>query len=118
MSRVFAGAARSVRGDVEGGLAEMLAALEEHRAVVGSHITDIMLALIAAAYGQAQQWDTGLQQVDTGIALTEDTLEHVYAAELWRVKASCCSGRHGPQPRERPRSIPWWMSPSNDFAAL
>ena len=44
MSRFFAGTARAARGDVAGGLAEMLPALEEHRAVVGSHITDIMLA--------------------------------------------------------------------------
>jgi AAA ATPase domain len=93
MSRVFAGAARAVRGDVEGGLAEMLPALEEHRAVVGSHITDIMLALIAAAYGQARQWDAGLQQVDSGIALSEETLERVYAAELWRVKGELLLGK-------------------------
>ena len=93
MSRVFAGAARAVRGDVEGGLAEMLPALDEHRAVVGSHITDIMLALIATAYGQAQQWDAGLQQVDSGIALSEETLERVYAAELWRVKGELLLGK-------------------------
>ena len=93
MSRVFAGAARAMRGDVPGGLAEMLAGLEEHRAVVGSHITDIMLALLAAAHGQAQQWDAGLQQVDAGIALTEETLEHVYSAELWRVKGELLLGK-------------------------
>ena len=73
MSRVFAGAARAVHGDAEGGLAEMLPALQEHRSVVGSHITDVMLALIATAYGQARQWDAGLRQVEAGIALTEET---------------------------------------------
>jgi len=93
MSRVFAGAARAVHGDAEGGLAEMSAALEEHRSVVGSHITDIMLALIATAYGQARQWDAGLRQVEAGIALTEETLEHVYAAELWRVKGELLLGK-------------------------
>jgi adenylate cyclase len=93
MSRVFTGAARAMRGDVPGGLAEMLPALEEHRAVVGPHITDVMLAFIAAAYGQAQQWDAGLQQVEAGIALTEDTPEHVYAAELWRVKGELLLGK-------------------------
>ena len=93
MSRVFAGAARAVHGDAEGGLAEMLPALEEHRSVVGSHLTDIMLALIATAYGQAQQWDAGLQQVDSGIALSEETLEHVYAAELWRIKGELLLGK-------------------------
>ena len=93
MSRVFAGAALAARGDVEGGLSEMLPALDEHRAVVGSHITDIMLALLATAYGQAQRWDAGLQQVDSGIALSEATLDRVYAAELWRVKGELLLGK-------------------------
>jgi adenylate cyclase len=93
MTRVFAGAARATRGDVEGGLSEMAAALEEHRKVVGPHITDIMLAFVGTAHGQAQQWDAGLQQVDGGIALTEKTLEHVYAAELWRVKGELFLGK-------------------------
>jgi len=90
---VFAGAARATRGDVEGGLSEVVAALEEHRQVVGPHMTGIMLALVATAHGQAQQWDARLRQVDSGIALTEKTLEHVYAAELWRVKGELLLGK-------------------------
>jgi predicted ATPase len=71
----------------------MLPALIEHREVVGSHVSDIMLGFIAAAYGQAEQWDEGLRRVDEGIALSEATLEHVFAAELWRVKGELLLGK-------------------------
>ena len=105
MARVFAGAARATHGDVEGGLSNMVAALEEHRQVVGSHMTGIMLALIATAHGQAQQWDAGLRQVDSGLALTEKTPEHVYAAELWRVKGELLLGKARSTPKRNKAAI-------------
>jgi hypothetical protein len=93
MSRFFAGAALAVGGDVESGLAEMRPALVEHREVVGSHITGIMLGFMASAYGQAGQWEEGLRRADEGIALGETTREQVYAAELWRVKGELLLGK-------------------------
>ena len=93
MSRVLRRRRPRGAGDVEGGLAEMLPALVEHREVVGSHITDLMLGWIATAYGQAGQWDEGLRRVDEGIALGEATREQVYAAELWRVKGELLLGK-------------------------
>ncbi|HXJ81266.1 MAG TPA: hypothetical protein VMS64_21630, partial [Candidatus Methylomirabilis sp.] len=86
MSRFFHGAALAAQGDVESGLAEMLPALIDHREVLGSLIADTMLGLIAAAYGQAARWNDGLRSVEDGLALSETRDEHVYAAELWRVK--------------------------------
>ena len=83
----------------------MVAALEEHRQVVGSHMTGIMLALIAAAHGQAQQWDAGLRQVDSGIVLSEKTVERVYAAELWRVKGELLLGKARTTPKSNRAAI-------------
>ena len=93
MSRFFHGAALAAQGDVEGGLAEMLPALVEHREVLGSLIVDIMLGLAAAAYGQAAKWDEGIRSVDDGLALSETVGEHVYAAELWRIKGQLLVGK-------------------------
>ena len=41
---------------------------------------------------RARRWDEGLQQVESGIALTEETRERVYAAELWRIKGELLFG--------------------------
>lgn len=93
MSRFFNGAVLAAQGNVEGGLAEMLPALVEHREVLGSLIADIMLGFLAAAYGQAARWDEGLRSVEDGLALSEIAGEHVYAAELWRVKGELLVGK-------------------------
>jgi len=93
MSRFFHGAALAAQGDVEAGLAEMLPALVEHRQVLGSLIVDIMLGLVAAAYGHAARWDEGLRSVDDGLALSETVGEHVYAAELWQIKGELLFGK-------------------------
>ena len=42
---------------------------------LGSASACVLLALIATAHSQAQQWDAGLRQVDSGLALTEKTPE-------------------------------------------
>jgi adenylate cyclase len=68
-------------------------------------MTGIMLALIATAHGQAQQWDAGLRQVDSGLALTEKTPEHVYAAELWRVKGELLLGKARSTPKRNKAAI-------------
>ena len=93
MSRFFTGAVLAAQGDVEGALAEMLPALVEHREVLGSLIADIMLGLVAAAYGQTVRWDEGLRSVEDGLGLSETPDEHVYAAELWRVKGELLVGK-------------------------
>ena len=54
---------------------------------------DIMLGLVAAAYGHAVRWDEGLRSVDDGLALSEAVGEHRYAAELWRVKGELLVGK-------------------------
>jgi hypothetical protein len=71
MSRFFGGAALAAHGDAKNGLSAMLPALVEHRETVGSHVCGIMLGFIATAYGQAEQWEEGLQRVDEGIELGE-----------------------------------------------
>ena len=93
MSRFFKGAVLAAQGDVEDGLAEMRPALIEHREVLGSLIVDIMLGLVAGAYGQAGRWDDGLRSVDDGLALSETIGEHVFAAELWRLKGELLVGK-------------------------
>ncbi|HEY7205006.1 MAG TPA: AAA family ATPase [Methylomirabilota bacterium] len=93
LARFLLGAVAAERGDVEGGLPEMVRALAEQRAVSGSFLGDLILAFIASAHGRAGQWDEGLQRVEEGIVMTETHLERVFAAELWRVKGELLLGR-------------------------
>jgi DNA-binding winged helix-turn-helix (wHTH) protein len=93
MARVFAGAALAEQGDPERGLSTMVSALADHRDVVGTHITDIMLGLMGAACARAGRWTEGLRWVDEGIALSEASHERVYIAELWRVKGELLLGQ-------------------------
>jgi len=90
MGRFFHGAALAAHGDVGAGLAEMLPALEEHRAVLGPLISDIMLGLLAETYVRAERWDEGLRSVDEGLAVSDQPL---YAAELWRIKGELLLGK-------------------------
>ena len=100
-SRFFRAAAGAERGDVHGGLAEMIPALVEHRETVGPHFHGIMLGFLAAAYGHAQQWEEGLRRVDEGIDLSEASGERMYAAELWRIKGELLLGKAGPGRRAK-----------------
>jgi DNA-binding winged helix-turn-helix (wHTH) protein len=93
LSRFFAGVARAAQGDVESGLSEMLPALAEHREAIGPLHSEILVGAIATAYGQARQWDEGLRWVDEGFAITEAVREHLYAAELWRIKGDLLLGK-------------------------
>ena len=93
MSRFFGGAALAGQGDLEGGLAAMLPALAEHREVVGSLVTDIMFGLLAAAYAEGERWDEGLAWAAKGLELSATVREHVYAAELWRIKGELLFGK-------------------------
>ena len=93
MSRFFGGAALAGQGDLEGGLAAMLPALAEHREVVGSLVTDIMFGLLAAAYAEGERWDEGLARAEEGLELSAAVREHVYAAELWRIKGELLVGK-------------------------
>ena len=101
MARVFAGAALAEQGDPEGGLSAMVSALADHRDVVGTHITDIMLGLMGAACARAERWTDGLRWVDEGIALSEASHERAYIAELWRVKGELLLGKAGTERKTR-----------------
>ena len=101
LSRFFGGAAMADQGDLEDGLAAMLPALVEHQGVVGSLITDIMLGLLGAAYARAGRWDEGLARVEEGLKLSAAIREHVYAAELWRIKGELLLGKGRASTRRR-----------------
>jgi DNA-binding winged helix-turn-helix (wHTH) protein len=87
------GAVRAEQGDVEGGLPEMVRSLAEQRVVSGLFAVDIMLAFIASAHGRAGQWDEGRARAEEGIAMTKESVERVFAAELWRMKGELLLGR-------------------------
>src|SRR5262249_30101743 len=93
LSRFVRGAARAQQGDVDTGLSEMLAALAEHRAVTGPHVTTMMLGFVAAANARIERWDEGLRRAEEGIALSETTSERVCVAELGQVKGDLLLGK-------------------------
>jgi hypothetical protein len=93
MTRFFAGAARAAQGRLEEGLAAMLPALVEHREMVGVFINDILRGLLGAAYARAEPWEEGLATVEEGLELSAKVREHVFAAELWRLKGELLLGR-------------------------
>jgi DNA-binding winged helix-turn-helix (wHTH) protein/tetratricopeptide (TPR) repeat protein len=93
MGRVLVGAVRAAQGDLKAGVAEMRAGIGEHRTLIGPLVTDILIGLLAAALAQGGKWDEGLRHVEDGLALIEATGEHVYGAELWRIKGELLLGK-------------------------
>ncbi|NOT62768.1 MAG: hypothetical protein HOP19_21375 [Acidobacteria bacterium] len=76
---------------VEQGLADE--GIEESRAGIavckasGMELTQtIMLAILAESYVKAQRTEEGLQTLNQAFAVVAKTNEHVYEAELWRLK--------------------------------
>ena len=74
-------------------LRAMSDALAEHRTLIGSFLSDVMLSSIAALCGRLRRWDEGLRHVEDGIALTRTSLERIYEAELWRLRGELLIGR-------------------------
>ena len=93
MSRFLAAAGRAAQGGSEAAFAAMLSALVEHREVVGLLVTDILLGLLVAAYARAERWEEGLTKVEEGLELSASLREHVFAAELWRIKGELLLGK-------------------------
>ena len=93
ISRAILGAVAAERGDVVGGLDQILAGLAGLREAGGTLLADIQLAWAAAAYGRAGRWGEGIRAADEGIALPEGALGRLFAAELWRVKGELILGK-------------------------
>jgi len=83
-------------------LAAMREALTDHRARIGSFMSDLMLACVASACLRLGRWDEGLAVVEDGIETTRDSLERIYEAELWRLRGELSLGTAG---RRTPRLV-------------
>jgi hypothetical protein len=56
-------------------------------------VNDILLGLLGAAYARATRWEEGLARVEEGLELSAKVREHVFAAELWRIKGELLLGQ-------------------------
>ncbi len=86
LSRVLRGAAEVRVGDARSALARMIDGLRLQQQLNGSFFCHVILGLIADAHGRLGEWEEGIRRADQGIALAQNDLERIYAAELWRIK--------------------------------
>jgi predicted ATPase len=83
---ILQGWALAAEGQGEAGMAQMRQGLAAHRATGAEEHRPFFLALLAEAYGRAGQVEEGLSVLTEALAAVDKTGEHVYEAELYRLK--------------------------------
>jgi predicted ATPase len=74
------------QAQVEEGIAQMQQGLAAWRATVAKALQPYVLALLAEAYTKVGQHETGLTLLAEALAVTNDTGEHRWEAELYRLQ--------------------------------
>lgn len=87
VGRVFRGWGRSIQGDVEGGIAEMEAALDAYHATGANLVQPYFRALIAETDLRLDRLERARARLDHALEAAERTGELVYLAELHRLRA-------------------------------
>ena len=87
-STFFRGWALTTRGQRKEGLRQMHQGLTAWRATGAESIVPFFLALLAEAYGHVEQVKEGLDTLKEGWEVMEHTGEHLWKAELYRLKGA------------------------------
>ncbi|RKU01119.1 hypothetical protein C7H84_22895 [Burkholderia sp. Nafp2/4-1b] len=82
---LFRGWAMSAQGNLQGGIAQMRQGLDAHRAAGGEDQRPYFLALIADSYWRTGDARAALATLDDALAIVEQSGEHCYEAELYRL---------------------------------
>ena len=80
------GLALAEQGQMAEGLAQMREAFAAWRAIGAGVASPWFLALLAEACGKAGQIDEGLRTLDEALAVVQNNEEHLYEAEVYRLK--------------------------------
>ncbi|MGH7965243.1 MAG: hypothetical protein ACRERD_26110, partial [Candidatus Binatia bacterium] len=83
---ILRGRALAEQGQQEEGIAQMRQGLRAYQATGAELILPYFLTLLAEAYGKAGQPEEGLTVVAEALALVDRTGEHLWAADLYRLK--------------------------------
>jgi len=86
------GWATSAQGNIQDGIAQMRRGLDAHRAAGGEDQRPYFLGLIADSYRRAGDRRAALGTLDDAMAIVEQSGEHCYEAELYRLKGTCLAG--------------------------
>jgi len=86
------GWATSAQGNIQDGIAQMRRGLDAHRAAGGEDQRPYFLGLIADSYRRAGDRCAALGTLDDAMAIVEQSGEHCYEAELYRLKGTCLAG--------------------------
>jgi tetratricopeptide (TPR) repeat protein len=84
--RIMRGWALAMQGDAAIGVAHIQQGLAAVQSIGQKLYNPYHLALLAEAYGQAGQPETGLTVLDEALALVATTEERWWEAEMWRLK--------------------------------
>jgi predicted ATPase len=85
--RILEGWAAACRGEVVQGIEELRAGVAAWRKAGAGLWLPIFLALEAEAYAKGGRSDAALQAIEQAMAISEETGEHLYVAEVLRIKA-------------------------------
>ncbi|WP_175856485.1 adenylate/guanylate cyclase domain-containing protein [Burkholderia anthina] len=92
---LFRGWAMSAQGNLEDGIAQMRQGLDAHRAAGGEDQRPYFLALIADSYWRAGDEKAARGMLDEAMAIVEQSGEHCYEAELYRLTGNYLAARAG-----------------------
>jgi predicted ATPase len=93
--RILEGWAAVNESDVEHGIELIREGVAAWRKAGAQLWLPLFLALEAGAYAKASRIDAALQVIEQAIAISEETGEHWYLAEIRRIKASLLSATDG-----------------------
>jgi predicted ATPase len=86
VATILRGWALAEQGQAAEGIAQMCQGLTAHRATGAKLWQRYFLALLAEAYGKAEQPEEGLTVLAEALAIEDNTEERVYEAELYRLR--------------------------------
>jgi predicted ATPase len=87
LGKVLHGGALSEQGQRPEGIAPIQQGIELYGATGARLGIPLFLAILADAYGKDSRNAEGIPVIDEALALIRDTGEHVYEAELYRLKS-------------------------------
>src|SRR5262249_18246205 len=85
---VLQGWALAEQGQVEEGISQIRQGLVTHQAVGAGMFHSYFLALLAEAYGKAEQAEDGLAALAEALTVVDKSGERFYEAELYRIKGT------------------------------
>lgn len=86
------GWAMSAQGSIQDGIAQMRQGLDTQRAAGSEDQRPYFLALLADSYWRAGDNEAALGMLEEAMSIVENSGEHCYEAELYRLKASMLAG--------------------------